>query len=61
MAGIKKRRKPTKATDRGVPVSVWLKVGLMVRLDRAADRAGVSRSEFVERALERELAAPVAA
>lgn len=52
MAREKKRRK---ASDRGVPVSVWLKLGLMVRLDRAADRAGISRSEFVERALEREL------
>lgn len=44
----KRRRKPS---DRGVPVSVWMKVGLLVQLDRAAEREGLSRSELVERAV----------
>lgn len=52
MARQRKRRKPM---ERGVPVSVWLRVGLMVQLDRAADREGISRSEYVERALVNEL------
>lgn len=48
----KKRRKPL---ERGVPVSVWMRVGLLVQMDRAADREGISRSELVERAVQNEL------
>ena len=51
-----RQKKRRKVTERGVPVSVWLKVGLMTRLDRAAERENISRSALVERALERELA-----
>lgn len=48
----KRRRKPL---ERGVPVSVWMRVGLLVQLDRAADREGISRSELVERAVMNDL------
>ena len=50
-----KQRKRRKPLERGVPVSVWMRVGLLVQMDRAADREGISRSELVERAVLTEL------
>ena len=50
-----KQRKRRKPLERGVPVSVWMRVGLLVQMDRAADREGISRSELVERAVLNEL------
>ncbi len=50
-----KQRKRRKPMDRGLPVSVWMRVGLLVQLDRAADKEGISRSELVERAVVNDL------
>lgn len=50
----KKRRK---ASEQGLPVSTWWKVGILRRVDRVADREDISRSDFVERAVLRELEA----
>lgn len=52
---MSKQRKRRKPLERGVPVSVWMRVGLLVQLDRAADREGISRSELVERAIANEV------
>lgn len=48
----KKRRK---ASEQGLGISTWWKLGTLRRVDRAAEREQISRSDFVERALLKEL------
>jgi len=44
--------KPKAAHDRKVPVHVMMDIGLLARIDRAAETEAATRSELIRRALE---------